>query len=46
LDGRGKVRAVIDETFPFERAPEAFKKQKTGRAKCKILVEGPSKASE
>jgi NADPH:quinone reductase-like Zn-dependent oxidoreductase len=41
----GKVRAVIDETFSFERAPEAFKKQKTGRAKGKILVEGPSKAS-
>ena len=42
----GKVKAVIDETFPFEKAPEAFAKQKTGRTKGKILVEGPSKATD
>ena len=37
----GKVKAVIDSKFPFEEAPEAFRKQKTGRAKGKIVVEGP-----
>jgi NADPH:quinone reductase-like Zn-dependent oxidoreductase len=34
----GKLRALIDEEFPFERAPEAVAKLKTGRAKGKILV--------
>lgn len=35
----GKVRAIIDEKFPFEEAPKAFAKLKTGRAKGKIVVE-------
>ena len=35
----GKVKAVIDEKFPFERTVEAFRKLKTGRAKGKIVVE-------
>lgn len=35
----GKVRAVIDQKFPFEEAPKAFEKLKTGRAKGKIVVE-------
>lgn len=34
----GKVKAVIDEVFPFEDAPGAYAKLKTGRAKGKILV--------
>lgn len=34
----GKVKAVIDEVFPFENAPGAYTKLKTGRAKGKILV--------
>jgi NADPH:quinone reductase-like Zn-dependent oxidoreductase len=35
----GKVRAVIDEKFPFEEAPKAFAKLKTGRARGKIIVD-------
>jgi NADPH:quinone reductase-like Zn-dependent oxidoreductase len=35
----GKVKAVIDSKFPFEQAPDAFRKLKTGRAKGKILVD-------
>ena len=35
----GKVRAVIDQKFPFEQAVEAFRKLKTGRAKGKIVVD-------
>ena len=42
----GKVRAVIDEKFPFEQAPEAFRKLKTGRAKGKIIVEGTSEMAK
>ena len=36
----GKVKAMIDQKFPFEQAVEAFKKLKTGRARGKIIVEG------
>ena len=35
----GKVRPVIDQTFPFEQAPKAFEKLKTGRARGKIVVD-------
>jgi NADPH:quinone reductase-like Zn-dependent oxidoreductase len=35
----GKVRAVIDEKFPFEEAPNAFAKLKTGRARGKVVVD-------
>lgn len=34
----GKVKAVIDEVFDFQRAPEAYTKLKTGRTKGKIVV--------
>lgn len=34
----GKVRAVTDEVFEFEKAADAIRKLKTGRAKGKILV--------
>jgi NADPH:quinone reductase-like Zn-dependent oxidoreductase len=34
----GKVKAVIDEKFPFEEAPNAFVKLKTGRTRGKIVV--------
>ena len=35
----GRIKAVIDERFPFEQAPKAFEKLKTGRARGKIVVE-------
>ncbi|KAK5136398.1 hypothetical protein LTR08_003524 [Meristemomyces frigidus] len=35
----GKVEAVVDETFAFEKVPEAFTRLKTGRARGKIVVE-------
>lgn len=42
LVAEGKVKAKIDEQFPWEKAPDAFRKLKTGRAKGKIVVDvGP-----
>ncbi|RMZ87823.1 hypothetical protein DV736_g4958, partial [Chaetothyriales sp. CBS 134916] len=35
----GKVKVVIDSKYPFEQAPEAFKKLKTSRAVGKVIVE-------
>lgn len=35
----GKVKAVIDQKFAFEEAPQAFEKLKTGRARGKIVVD-------
>lgn len=35
----GAIRVVIDSKFPFDEAPAAFAKLKTGRAKGKIVVE-------
>jgi NADPH:quinone reductase-like Zn-dependent oxidoreductase len=35
----GKVKTIIDQKFPFDQAPAAIAKLKTGRAKGKILVE-------
>jgi len=35
----GKVKAVIDQKFLFEEAPQAFEKLKTGRARGKIVVD-------
>ncbi|KAL8653202.1 MAG: hypothetical protein Q9210_002244 [Variospora velana] len=35
----GKVKAVVDSKFPFEQAPQAFEKLKTGRARGKIVVD-------
>ena len=34
-----KVKPVIDQVFPFEQAPKAFEKLKTGRAKGKIVID-------
>ena len=34
----GKVKAVIDQVFAFENAPEAYEKSRTGRAKGKIVI--------
>ncbi|KAL8709439.1 MAG: hypothetical protein Q9220_005822 [cf. Caloplaca sp. 1 TL-2023] len=34
----GKLKAVIDEVFERERAPEGYRKLRTGRAKGKIVV--------
>ncbi|ETI19839.1 hypothetical protein G647_08853 [Cladophialophora carrionii CBS 160.54] len=42
----GKVRTVIDQTFPFEQARQAITKLKTGRARGKIVVEVSSKGFE
>ena len=35
----GKVRAVVDRKFAFEKAPDAFTRLKTGRARGKIVVD-------
>jgi NADPH:quinone reductase-like Zn-dependent oxidoreductase len=35
----GKVRTIIDQTFPFDQAPQAIAKLKIGRARGKIVVE-------
>lgn len=34
-----KVKAVIDQRFPFEQAPQAFERLKTGRARGKIVID-------
>jgi len=35
----GKVKVIIDERFAFEKAPDAFRKLKTSRAKGKIVID-------
>lgn len=35
----GKIRAVVDQRFAFEQAPEAMEKLKTGRARGKIVID-------
>lgn len=42
----GTVKPVIDETFSFEQVIDAYKRQKTGRAVGKVVVDvaGESKA--
>ena len=35
----GKMKSVIDSKFEFDKAPEAFAKLKTSRAKGKIVVD-------
>ncbi|KAK4561625.1 hypothetical protein LTR86_004304 [Recurvomyces mirabilis] len=35
----GKVKTLIDSEFTFEQLPEAIRRQKTGRARGKIVVE-------
>lgn len=35
----GKVKAIIDQKFPFEQSIEAFGRLKTGRAKGKIVID-------
>lgn len=34
----GAVKAVLDEVFTFDNAPQAFEKLKTGRTKGKIVI--------
>ncbi|KAI1333590.1 NAD(P)-binding protein [Xylariaceae sp. FL0016] len=34
----GKLKAVVDEVFEYEKAPEAVAKLKTGRARGKVVV--------
>lgn len=34
----GKVKVPLDEVFPFDKAPDAFAKLRTGRARGKIVV--------
>ncbi|KAJ4318570.1 hypothetical protein N0V94_004348 [Neodidymelliopsis sp. IMI 364377] len=41
---KGQVKPVIDETFDFEQAREAYEKLRTGRAKGKIVVRVQSKS--
>lgn len=35
----GRIRTVIDQRFPFDQAPQAFEKLKTGRAVGKIVID-------
>ena len=35
----GKVKAVIDSRVPFDKAPDAFRKLKTERARGKVVVD-------
>ena len=39
LMGSGKVKGVIDKTFPLDEAVNAIKYQKSGRAAGKVVVE-------
>ncbi|WP_416968130.1 NADP-dependent oxidoreductase [Streptomyces sp. 4F14] len=41
LVDEGHVRAVVDRTFPLERAADAFAYLETGRAKGKVVVQMP-----
>ncbi|GJN89375.1 hypothetical protein Rhopal_002355-T1 [Rhodotorula paludigena] len=34
----GKLKPIIDEVFPFEKAIDAYKRQMSGRAKGKVVV--------
>ncbi|GAA5899183.1 hypothetical protein JCM6882_009277 [Rhodosporidiobolus microsporus] len=36
--GEGKLKPIIDEVFPFEQALRAYDRQKSGRAKGKVVV--------
>jgi len=35
----GEMKAVLDSVLPFEQAPQAFDKLKTGRARGKIIIQ-------
>lgn len=39
LASDGKLRVVVDSIYPFEGAPKAFERLKSGRAKGKIIVD-------
>ena len=41
---KGKVKPVIDEVFELEKAPDAYEKSRTGRAKGKIVVRVANKS--
>jgi len=34
----GKLKVVVDSTYAYDQAPQAFEKLKTGRAKGKVIV--------
>ncbi|GAB7337751.1 hypothetical protein MBLNU457_g3026t1 [Dothideomycetes sp. NU457] len=34
----GKLKVVVDSTYSYDQAPQAFEKLKTGRAKGKVIV--------
>lgn len=36
---KGEAKAVIDSQIPFEKAPDAYRRLRTGRTKGKIVVE-------
>jgi NADPH:quinone reductase-like Zn-dependent oxidoreductase len=40
----GKVKAIVDQKFAFEQAPDAFTRLKTGRARGKIVVDVASES--
>lgn len=42
----GTVKAVIDQRFSFDQAPQAFERLKTGRAKGKIVINVDSETHE
>ncbi len=42
----GQVKAVVDQKFLFEQAPQAFEKLRTGRAKGKIVIDVTSETSK
>ncbi|KAI9709468.1 MAG: hypothetical protein M1820_003228 [Bogoriella megaspora] len=35
----GKVKTIIDTRYPFEQAPDAFRKLKTGRTRGKLVID-------
>ena len=34
----GRLKVVVDSTYPYNQAPQAFEKLKTGRARGKVIV--------
>ena len=42
----GKVKAIIDQRFKFEEAPQAFERLKTGRARGKVVIDVASETGK